>query len=197
MGEKALNKAREAITDSDEEVAQRLKDAEAENELKEGDERGKGSKDGKRRERTRRESEDGTEKRSDSKPSKRSSTKSKATNALEDTRLKERAQEKELEALMVAIEAKRKELEKTREVAAIHAERVDRASGKSRSTSRRSDPEEEEEEREQRKNKERQPQKRGGKGKNKGEENEEEEQNDTPIGARTPPKKNRTRNWVN
>merc|ERR1712087_984433 len=115
-----------------------------------------GSKDGKRRERTRRESEDGTEKRSNSEPSKRSSTKLKATNALEDTRLKEKAQEKELEALMVAIEAKRKELEKTREVAAIHAERVDQASGKSGCTSRRSDFEEEEEEREQRKNKEKQ-----------------------------------------
>ena len=46
----------------------------------------------------------------------------KATNALEDTRLKERAQEEELEALMVAVKAKKKELEKTREVAAIHAE---------------------------------------------------------------------------
>merc|ERR1712087_338409 len=136
-----------------------------------------GSKDGKRRERTRRESEDGTEKRSNSEPSKRSSTKLKATNALEDTRLKEKAQEKELEALMVAIEAKRKELEKTREVAAIHAERVDQASGKSRSTSRRSDPKEEEEERdtrEQRKNKEKEAQRKDGKRNDKGEESKEE-----------------------
>merc|ERR1712183_607563 len=69
---------------------------------------------------------------------KRSSTKSRATNALEDARLREKAQEKELEALMVAVEAKRRELEKMKEVTAIHAERVERASEKSGSTSRRS-----------------------------------------------------------
>ena len=216
--EEVINKARETITDSDEEIAQRMEDTEAEKESEEGSGRGKGSKKGERRERTREgESENET---IDEWPSKRSSAKSKATNALEDTRLRERAQEKELEALMVAIEAKKKELEKTREVAAIHAERVERASGKSGCTSRRSDFEEEEEEqeaREQRKNKEKQREKNKGKKtdkekerekgrRNKGreqeeeetseEENEEEEQNATPIGARTPPKKNRMRKWV-
>merc|ERR1712183_1232633 len=196
--EEVINKARETITDSDEEIAQRMEDTEAEKESEEGSGRGKGSKKGERRERTREgESENET---IDEWPSKRSSAKSKATNALEDTRLRERAQEKELEALMVAIEAKKKELEKTREVAAIHAERVERASGKSRSTSRRSDPKEEEEERdtrEQRKNKEKQAQRKDGKRNDKGEESKEEERNDTPIGARTPPRKNRTRKWVN
>ena len=216
--EEVINKARETITDSDEEIAQRMEDTEAEKESEEGSGRGKGSKKGERRERTREgESENET---IDEWPSKRSSAKSKATNALEDTRLRERAQEKELEALMVAIEAKKKELEKTREVAAIHAERVERASGKSGCTSRRSDFEEEEDEqeaREQRKNKEKQREKNKGKKtdkekerekgrRNKGgeqeeeetseEENEEEEQNATPIGARTPPKKNRMRKWV-
>merc|ERR1712183_819326 len=89
--EEVINKARETITDSDEEIAQRMEDTEAEKESEEGSGRGKGSKKGERRERTREgESENET---IDEWPSRRSSAKSKATNALEDTRLRERAQE--------------------------------------------------------------------------------------------------------
>merc|ERR1712119_42642 len=51
--EEVINKARETITDSDEEIAQRMEDTEAEKESEEGSGRGKGSKKGERRERTR------------------------------------------------------------------------------------------------------------------------------------------------
>merc|ERR1712183_272398 len=105
---------------------------------------------------------DGTEK-VNSERSRRSSTKSKATDALEDAKLREKAQEKELEALMMAVEAKRKEIEKTREVTAIHAERVKRLSGRSESTSKLIEPDEEEEATGKEKRNE-----KGGKGRKKG-----------------------------
>merc|ERR1712119_77573 len=50
--EEVLNKARETITDSDEETAQRMRDAEEEKESEEENERGNGSKNRERRERT-------------------------------------------------------------------------------------------------------------------------------------------------
>ena len=125
---------------------------------------------------------------------------------------------------MVAVEAKKRELEKTKEVTAIHAERVERASGKSGLTSKLIEPREEEKEEEAGEGEKRKE--KGGKEKKKGsktnkgkerkkekrreeveesdkeeeseeEEEDEEEQNATPIGARTPPKKNRMRKWVN
>ena len=61
--EEVIDKVREMIRDSDKEVAQRIKDAEAENGSNKGNKRGKGSKNGKRQERRLEgESESGTKK---------------------------------------------------------------------------------------------------------------------------------------